>query len=181
MRRGTIITAAGLVAALSWAAVTPPAGATVHPYGPSWGRFTVAFPSRPAQSSLKSELSQHCVDAQGAEGLVVSKAKDVFADTATPPSPTYAVVVARFGNAKAAGKCLVSQRAEFVKPMVLTVAGVKAYEEVGAVPSSISGSSKPETLAVLLLLAGRNLYQAEAIAGTKAGATGFVRSFRPTG
>lgn len=150
--------------------------------GPSYGKFTVAFPSTPTSASnTKEVLSGFPSGVTGATAYWVSPVADPLSSTSkTPPAPSYLVVV---GHASSA-----SEAAAFTSS-IKQVAGAKPVTVDGATGYTFSGTEKnlnqggatnpSATEAFMYLSKGTTLYALIVIANSASEAQQFLNSFKP--
>ena len=156
------------------------AGATTT--GPSYGRFSVSFPSNPTSASnTKDVMSGFPAGMKSATAYWVSPVADPLgSQNSSPPAPTYLVVV---GQAKspATGSTFTSaiKTAPGVTPVTLD--GATGYRFVGT-EKQLSGSSAKDpgaTEAFMYLAKGTTLYAAIVISDSHGAAMSFLSSFHP--
>ena len=172
---------AGLLGALTLAgAVAPPAGASTT--GPSYGRFSVSFPSSPGSASnTKEVLSGFPPGMKAASAYWVSPVADPLGSSSSaPPAPTYLVVVGRATSAKQANSFTNSIKAA-PGAAAVSVGRAKGYRLVGTEKQLTQGTAKDPgaTEAFMYLSKGTSLYAVIVISDSRSKALGFLGSFRP--
>jgi hypothetical protein len=157
-------------------------GATT--YGPSWGRFTVQFPSTPTKSG---NLAKQLTTVKGAVtgyGFAVTKDKDLFDSSSTGPTvPTYEVVTVQFTSASAASSAIATVRKDLSSSKNVAIGGAKGFKAFGSVPAAAASeghaATKAYTLGVEFLTRGTTGYQIVVAVRTLTAAKTFVSTFRP--
>lgn len=178
--RGAVVALVGAVVAFGAPTVT--AAATL--YGPSWGHFTAAFPSKPTKSG---DLSGQLTAVHGATagyGYAVTKDKHLFSASSSGPTvPTYEVVAVKFTSATKASAAISGVRTQITHPLTVDVNGAKGFKAFG----TVAGTAKTEThaatrgytLGVMFLTKGSTGFQVVVATRTAAAAKAFVASVRP--
>jgi hypothetical protein len=171
-------------------AICPAPGSSVNgrvvTYGPTWGRFTAGFPSKPdVTSALTSELG-HAPGSTAACGYAVSSDHQLFSSNSTNSAvPTYETVVVRFKSAADATSYVHDQNLMHATP--ITVNGATGITLTTVTPGTPSGKSGPTVPAanvgVLAVARAGVVYLAFAATATTAAppptASAFVASVTP--
>jgi hypothetical protein len=170
---------AGLAAAC-WPAVASAAST----YGPSWGRFTAAFPSTPTESGNLAKQLKDVPGATAGYGFAVTNDKHIFSSSSSGPTvPTYEVVTVRFKSASGADSAIASVRKQLSGPTSVKVGGATGFKAFGAVPASAKteghAATAAYTLGVMFLTKGSTGYQVVVATPTSGAAKAFVSSVRP--
>jgi hypothetical protein len=189
MKRNGLILAVLAVGALTLSACSSSsssdsAGSTgsASTYGPSFGKFTVTFPSTPhSATDTKEVLSGFPSGVKSGTAYWVSPAADPLTSSSkVPPAPTYLVVVGKATSA--------SQGATFtatIKPApgakAITVNGAKGYtfSSTEKTLSQKDATDPSATEAFLYVAKGTTLYAVIVVAKTAAEAKQFLSSFKP--
>jgi hypothetical protein len=157
-------------------------GATT--YGPSWGRFTVQFPSTPTESGNLAKQLTTVKGAVAGYGFAVSHDKDLFDASSTGPTvPTYEVVSVQFTTASAASSAIATVHKDLSSSTQVAVGGAKGFKAFGSVPAAAAteghAATKAYTLGVEFLTRGTTGYQVVVATRTSKAAEAFVSTFRP--
>jgi hypothetical protein len=183
MTRRFVVAAGGLLGALAIVAVSGPAGATpTTTRGPSFGRFTISFPSAPkSESNTKEVLSGFPAGVKSATAYWVSPVADPLgSSSAAPPAPSYLVVVGRAKSTKQAGT-FTSAIKRVPGTQKVTVNGATGYRFVGTEKELSQSAAKDPgaTEAFMYLSRSTTLYAVIVISDNHAQALSFLGSFRP--
>ncbi len=158
-------------------------GTTGAVYGPRWGRFSVAFPSKP-QVGVVQPMIDRLPRGSAVAGYVVGGAKDVFLATpVTPLPPSYVVMLMKLpSTAFAAGMLATDRRllGRKAKPAHLT--GAIGVEVIGSehIIGALTGGKPTDPSAVcgvLLARKGGTVFWVIALTRTKSAARAFLSSF----
>jgi hypothetical protein len=156
--------------------------ATSASFGPSYGRFNAAFPSKPTSSSnTKEVLSGFPAGVTTGTAYWVSPVADPLqANAKTPPPPTYVVVV---------GKALTQAQVSTFTSSIKALPGAKSVTIDGARGYTFSGTEKKldqndatnpaATEAFMFLSKGMTLYAVIVVHDKTATALQFLKSFQP--
>ena len=169
---GVGVTAAGSTTSVSAASV----------YGPSWGRFSIDFPSTPTAFNDTAAVRRVLSGYSSVYAYAVASPPDAFALPVTPKPPAVWVIVAKpsprftvtqFMNV---GKMLTAAKRE-------TIGGLTAYVSIFPETTKYLQASvitdKNATEGLLFTHKGATLYLVEAV-GTQASTVhAFLFSFRP--
>jgi hypothetical protein len=151
-------------------------------YGPSWGRFSINFPSTPAAFNNTAAVRKVLSGYSSVYVYTVASPSDAFALPVTAKPPAFWVVVAKPGPKLTVtqfmnvGKMLTAAKRE-------TIGGLTGYiaifpETTKYLQASVI-TDKNATEGLLFTHRGTTLYLAEAV-GTQASAVhAFLFSFRP--
>ena len=181
-RRQRLISLALLGGLLGWGWPAMSSAATT--YGPSWGRFTAAFPSTPTESGNLLKQLTGVKGAVAGYGFAVTKDKHLFSSSSTGPTvPTYEVVTVQFSSADVASSAIASVRKQLSNPKNVTVGAAKGFKAFGTVAATKKSkghaATKGYTLGVEFLTKASTGYQVVVETSTSAAATAFVASVRP--
>jgi hypothetical protein len=181
MKRNGLILAGVAAGALILSACGSSSGSSPT-YGPSFGQFTVSFPSTPhSATNTKEVLSGFPSGVKSGKAYWISPIADPLKSSSkTPPAPTYLVVV---GQAKSAaqGTSFVAsiKQAPGAKP--ITVNGAKGYT-FSTSEKNLSQNEATDPTATegfIYVAKGTSLYAVVVVAKTVAAAKQFLNSFKP--
>jgi hypothetical protein len=182
------ILATALGAALMAACGSSGSGASSATYGPSWARFTAAFPSTPqaATSSEIQEIKAQFTSASEVAGYALSPQKDIFAAKSPVPGPvTFGVVIVRYPQASTVSQNLSLLKSHLSGATSLTVAGHPAIRLIGlAKTSPLTAGQKltdpSATVGIELVGHGSTLFIVQVVTTSTSAASTLLKSFKPT-
>ena len=174
---GALVVAVTVVAVGS---VTAVSAAVV--YGPSWGRFSINFPSTPTVFNNTPAVRKVLSGYSSAYAYTVASPSDPFALKVTAKPPAVWVIVAKPGSGISLtqflniGKSLNGAKRE-------TIGGLTAYVSIFPETTKYLRASvitdKNATEGLLFTHKGTTLYLAEAVATQASTVRAFLLSFRP--
>jgi hypothetical protein len=183
MYRKALVAAVSILAAVAVVAVGSVTLAfAASAYGPSWGRFSINFPSAPTAFNNTPAVRKVLSGYSSVYAYTVASPSDPFALKATPKPPAFWVIVAKPGSGITLtqflniGKSLNAAKRE-------TIGGLTAY--VSIFPESTKYlqagviTDKNATEGLLFTHKGTTLYLAEAVATKASTVHAFLFSFRP--
>ena len=173
-----------VVAGVGVAAVGLETSSAATVYGPSWGRFSVGFPSNPVAFNNTPAVRKVLSGYSSVYVYTVASPSDPFALPVTAKPPAFWVIVAKPGpkftvtQFMNVGKSLNAAQRE-------TIGGLTAYVSIFPETTKYLQASvitdKNATEGLLFTHKGTTLYAVEAV-GTQASTVhAFLYSFRPTG
>ena len=169
-----------LVGVVAIASASPVSAASV--YGPSWGRFSINFPSTPTSFTNTPAVRKVLSGYSAVYAYTVASPSDAFTLPVTPKPPAFWVIVAKpspkftvtqFMNV---GKMLTAAKRE-------TIGGLTAYVSIFPETTKYLQASvitdKNATEGLLFTHKGTTLYLVEAVGTQAATVHAFLFSFRP--
>ncbi len=158
-------------------------------YGPSWGRFSVSFASKP-KVGIVEPMVAHLPAGSAAIGYVSGGSASVFASNPVMPAPpAYMVIVVRVPSASLAAtisSAVFNELGAAARPpkTLHGVHGVVAREVIGTERSLkvLTGSQFSDPHAVegaLIARSGNHLYWVITIVTSKRAAKSFLSTFTP--
>jgi len=182
MKRRFLGSAGGLFVALAIVACSGSAGGAVTT-GPSYGKFTVLFPSSPtSESNTKEVMSGFPSGVKSATAYWVSPVADPLGSgSSAPPAPSYLVVVGQAKSSKVATSFTSAIKSEPGTHKV-DVNGANGYKFVGTEKQLNPSAAKDPraTEAFLYLSRGTTLYAVIVLSDSHSQALSFLNSFRPS-
>ncbi len=161
---------------------TVPAGA----YGPSWAKFSAAFPTTPTVASgvTLNEVKTEFQTASAVSADFVSSSTAMFAPlAAVPDPPVYVVIVAEYAKASEVASELtqVDRLPSVTKTEVNGFSGIKVVQLASAsvFTQDLKLDDPNAYIGAMFIGSGRLLFQAEAITTTSAEASNFLSSLKP--
>ena len=169
-----------LVGVVAIASASPVSAASV--YGPSWGRFSIHFPSTPTAFNNTPAVRKVLIGYSAVYAYTVASPSDAFTLPVTPKPPAFWVIAAKPGpkftvtQFMNVGKMLTAAKRE-------TIGGLTAYISIFPETTKYLQANvitdKNATEGLLFTHNGTTLYLVEAV-GTQASTVhAFLFSFRP--
>jgi hypothetical protein len=182
MTRRFLVAAGCLFGALAIVAGSSSVGGATTTLGPSYGKFTISFPSSPkSESNTKEVMSGFPSGMKSATAYWVSPVADPLgSSSAAPPAPSYLVVVGQAKSAKQANAFTAAIKSVPGTKKV-TVNGANGYQFVGTEKQLSQSAAKDPgaTEAFMYLSKGTTLYAVIVISDSHPQALSFLGSFQP--